>query len=95
MSILTVVAATIDARANNIPQIKADDLLPGILTTVYFIAGASAIIVIVVAGIFYSISQGQPDKIKRAKEAILYSLVGLVIIMMAFVITNFIAGRFN
>jgi len=94
MSITTFLAATIKADEVNIPDIKADDLLPGILTTVYFAAGAAAIIVIVIAGIFYSISQGQPDKIKRAKEAILYSLVGLVIIMVAFVITNFIAGRF-
>lgn len=94
MNIATFLAATIKASDINVPKIEAKDLLPGILTTVYFAAGAAAIIVIVIAGIFYSISQGQPDKIKRAKEAILYSLVGLVIIMMAFTITNFIAGRF-
>jgi len=94
MSIDTLLAVAIKASDVNIPKIEAKDLLPGILTTVYFVAGAAAIIVIVIAGIFYSISQGQPDKIKRAKEAILYSLVGLVIIMVAFTITNFIAGRF-
>ncbi|MDB5165236.1 MAG: hypothetical protein JWM00_126 [Candidatus Saccharibacteria bacterium] len=94
MNILTTLAVTIDPDTINVPAVKADELLPGILSTVYFAAGAAAIIVIVIAGIFYSISQGQPDKIKRAKEAILYSVVGLVVIMVAFVITNFIAGRF-
>jgi hypothetical protein len=94
MNIATFLAVTIKASDVNVPKIEADALLPAILTTVYFAAGAAAIIVIVIAGIFYSISQGQPDKIKRAKEAILYSLVGLVIIMVAFTITNFIAGRF-
>jgi hypothetical protein len=93
-SILTTLAATIDAGSNNIPEIAAKDLIPGILTTVYWAAGVSAVIVIVVAGIFYAISQGDATKIKRAKEAILYALVGLVVVMVAFVITNFIAGRF-
>lgn len=90
----TSLAVTIDAETNNIPKVNADELIPGILTTVYWAAGASAIIVIVIAGIFYAISQGDAAKIKRAKEAILYALVGLVVVMVAFVITNFIAGRF-
>lgn len=94
-SIFTSVAATLDASDNNIPEIAARDLIPGILTTVYWVAGASAVIVIVIAGIFYAISQGDAAKIKRAKEAILYALVGLVVVMVAFVITNFIAGRFG
>lgn len=94
MSIVSSFAQTIDADASNIPAIQADTLLPAILSTVYWVAGAAAIIVIVIAGIFYSISQGDATKIKRAKEAILYALVGLVVVMVAFVITNFIAGRF-
>jgi uncharacterized membrane protein len=78
-----------------IPKVTAEELLPGILNTVYWIAGVAAVIVIVVAGIFYAISQGEAAKIKRAKDAILYSVIGLVVIMFAFVITNFVIGRFN
>lgn len=94
MSILSLFAQTIDAGNSNIPVVEAKDLLPAILSTVYWTAGVAAIIVIVIAGIFYSISQGDAAKIKRAKEAILYALVGLVVVMVAFVITNFITGRF-
>ena len=94
MSILQTLAVSIDADSVNIPKIKADDLLPGVLSTVYWTAGIAAVIVIVVAGIFYSISQGEAAKIKRAREAIIYALVGLVVVMVAFTITNFIAGRF-
>ncbi len=95
MSLITFLAATtIDANKINVPKVGAQDLIPGILRIVYFAGGMTAVIVIIIAGIFYTISQGQPDKIKRAKDAILYSVVGLVVIMVAFVITNFIAGRF-
>jgi len=77
-----------------IPSVEPNDLLSGVLNTVYWVAGVSAIIVIVIAGIFYAISQGEAAKIKRAKEAILYSVVGLVVVMVAFIITNFVIGRF-
>jgi len=92
-NILSLLA--VSASEVGIPQVEAKDLIPGILNTVYWVAGVSAIIVIVVAGIFYAISQGEAAKIKRAKEAILYSVVGLVVVMVAFIITNFVIGRFN
>lgn len=94
MSYVEYLAAEISTSATKIPKVEAGELIPNILNTVYWAAGASAVIVIVVAGIFYAISQGDAAKIKRAKEAILYALVGLVVVMVAFVITNFIAGRF-
>ena len=97
MKILTTFAEAVKINPDdvpNIPTVNASELIPTILSTVYWVAGVAAVIVIVVAGIFYSISQGDAAKIKRAKEAILYALVGLVVVMVAFVITNFIAGRF-
>lgn len=94
MSYVEYLAAEISTTDAKIPKIEAGELIPGILTTVYWVAGVSAVIVIVVAGVFYTISQGDAAKTKRAKEAILYALVGLVVVMVAFVITNLIAGRF-
>jgi hypothetical protein len=94
IDMLRMFAVSIDANSVNIPKVGADKLLPGILSTVYWTAGVAAVIVIVVAGIFYSISEGEAAKIKRAREAIIYALAGLVVVMVAFTITNFIAGRF-
>ena len=94
MGILQTLAVSVDANSVNIPKVKAEELLPGILSTVYWTAGVAAVIVIVVAGIFYSISEGEAARIKRAREAIIYALAGLVVVMVAFTITNFIAGRF-
>jgi uncharacterized membrane protein len=88
------VAVSIDPKSVNISPVKAEDLLPTILSTVYWTAGVAAVIVIVVAGIFYTMSEGEAARIKRAREAIIYALAGLVVVMIAFVITNFIIGRF-
>lgn len=91
---LTYLATKIDAGKAGIPKVGANDALQGILTTVYIVAGFTAVIVIILGGIFYAISQGDQSKVKFAKDTILYAFIGLVVIMMAFLITNFIIGSF-
>jgi len=89
-----IAAAKIEAEKNGINNIDANDVVIGVLNTVYFISGAAAVIVIIIAGILYTVSDGDSGKVSKAKNAILYAIVGLVIIMGAFVITGFISGRF-
>lgn len=67
----------------------------GILNTVYFWVGVIAIIVIIIGGITMMTSQGSPDKVKKARNAIIYALVGLVIALLAFAITTFILSALN
>ena len=69
-------------------------LIPNILTTVYMWAGIIAVLVIVAAGYFYATSQGDASQIKRAKDAIMGAVIGLIVVIMAFVITQFVIGRF-
>lgn len=90
MSFLTNFASKIDGSTVGVPEVGADNVINGILNTVYFAAGITAVIVIIVCAIIYSVSQGDASRIKRAKDGILYSVVGLVVIMFAFVITNFV-----
>lgn len=69
-------------------------LIEGILTPVYMWAGIICVIIIIVAGFLYATSSGNAANVKKAKDAILGAIVGLVVIMLAFVITQFIIGRF-
>lgn len=94
MNMLFQFAVKINPDANGIEPLEANDVVLGVLDTVYFIAGVAAIIVIIIAGILYTISDGDSSKITRAKNAILYAVVGLAVILGAFVITGFISGRF-
>lgn len=68
-------------------------ILIDLLNTVYIVAGLVAVIGIVMGGFWYVTSNGEADKVKRGKNAIIYSVVGVVIVMMAFGITGFISGR--
>lgn len=88
------VAVKITPKDAGIPDSTADDVVAGLLTTAYFIGGVAAVIVIIIAGLQYVIADADSAKVKKAKNAIIYAVVGLVIVLSAFVITSFIAGRF-
>ncbi|HEY8992706.1 MAG TPA: hypothetical protein VIM37_02540 [Candidatus Microsaccharimonas sp.] len=79
----------------NIPLISADDVLKNGLNIVYFLAGVIAVIVIIVGGITFATSAGNSAGITKAKNMILYAVVGLIVVLGAFAITNFVIGRFN
>lgn len=63
------------------------------LQLVFAVAGVVAVIVIIIAGISYILSAGDPQKTAKAKNTILYALVGLVVAILANVIVFFVIGK--
>ena len=45
---------------------------------------------IIYGGIIYTTSGGDPGKVKKGKDTIIYGIVGLIIAILAFVIVNFV-----
>ena len=48
----------------------------------------------VVGGLKYVISAGDPSQLKTARETIIYAVVGLVVAMLAFAIVKFVVKWF-
>ena len=67
--------------------------LQSIFTIAFVIIGALAFLMLVIAGLRYVTSQGQPEKVAEIKKQIIYSFVGLIVAAMAAVIVNFVLGR--
>ncbi|MBR6166181.1 hypothetical protein IKQ65_00935 [Candidatus Saccharibacteria bacterium] len=63
-----------------------------ILNAVYVVIGIVAVIMIILGGVSYATSQGDATKLKKAKDTILYGIIGLIISLMAFAITQFVLG---
>lgn len=78
---------------------KANDDLQGqigmILNAVYIIIGIVAVIMVILGGISYATSQGDPAKVKKGKDTILYGIIGLIVVLMAFAITTFVLNALN
>jgi hypothetical protein len=60
-----------------------------ILQIVFGLAASIALLIIVIAGFRYIIAAGDPESVSRAKKAILYAVIGMLISLAAFSIVTF------
>lgn len=60
---------------------------------VAILVGISAVIVVILAGMQYILSSGDPAKINSAKNSILYAIIGLVVAVLAQSIVVFILRK--
>lgn len=96
IQLITFAAARLDtSKVNGVSKASASDVLAGVLNGVYFAAGAIAVIVIILAGYTFTTSVYDHAKVAQAKNAILYSVVGLVVVIVAFFITQFVMAGFK
>ncbi len=66
-----------------------------ILNSIIAVIGIVAVIFIVVGGINFMTSTGDPGKVAKAKQTILYALIGLIICALAFAIVNWTIAAIN
>jgi|SRR5665213_1388027 len=66
--------------------------IPAILGIVFGIAGGLALLMITVSGLRYILAAGEPEKISKAKNGIIYALVGLAIALAAESIVGYVGG---
>ena len=84
----------LDPEDLEIPQTGTPDNndVAGLLQIVFGLAGSIAVLVIVIAGIMFILSQGDPQKAAKARNTIIYAGVGLALIVSAFSLVSFVAG---
>lgn len=70
-------------------------LLANIIQIVITLSGVLAVIIITWSGIQYITSQGDPSKLKDAKNSLVYAIVGLVLATSAFLLIEYLVRQFN
>jgi len=55
------------------------------------VAGALAALIFVVSGVMYIISEGEPEKRKKSRDAMIHALIGIIIISITAVIVTSLA----
>lgn len=94
MEYIRLIAQKVDPGKVNVPVIDPTKVALGALNIAYYVTGAVAVLVIVIAGFMFVTANGDTGQITKSKNAILYAVIGLVVIISAFAITNFVTGRF-
>ena len=86
-------SGTVINYSNCLPKTSADhSTLAFALNLTFSLVGLIAVLIIVLAGFKYITSSGKPDEITKAKDTIIYALVGLIVCASAVTIISFVAG---
>lgn len=67
-------------------------LVNKVVNILLYVLGAIAVIMIVIGGVMYTTSGGDAGGIKKAKDTILYAVIGLVVAIFAYAIINFVVN---
>lgn len=86
---------TITAQIQNpFPTVNANgSFVTTLLNIIFSILGGVTLLFIVLGGFRYVISSGDPKNTAKAKNTILYALIGLAVTLSAAAIVNFVAGK--
>ena len=64
-----------------------------VLQIIFGLIGSLAVLMIIISGVRYITSAGDPQKVNKAKDGILYSLIGIVVAASAEAIVAFVLGN--
>lgn len=64
-----------------------------VLNIIFVVVGALAFLMIVIAGLRYILSGGEPTKVAESKRMIVYAAIGILVVASAAAIVNFVLGK--
>ncbi len=66
-----------------------------VIEIILYIVGILAVVFIIYGGIKYATSAGDSAKVTSAKNTIMYSVIGLIIAILAYAIVQFVLGNLS
>jgi len=68
-------------------------IITKISNAILAVVGVLAVLFLILGGVQYITSAGNPDNVAKAKNTILYAVIGLIFVILSFAIVNFIITR--
>jgi Type IV secretion system pilin len=82
------------AIANPFPDVPTGpNSVDSILNIIFGVVGAICVLMVTFGGFKYVMSRGDPAQLAKAKDTIMYAVIGMAIVMFATVIVNFVVTR--
>ena len=73
-------------------QQTAPGLAVVLIEIVIGVLGIAAVVFIIINGYRYTTARGNPDAVKKASSGLIFSVVGLIVAILAFAIVNFVSS---
>lgn len=68
-------------------------LITNLVKVALTLVGTVALLFLIIGGFYYITSAGNPDNVGKAKQTILYSIIGLILAIVSYAIINFIINQ--
>ncbi len=79
-----------NAGGSTAPKTGAGDIIKIIVNALLFIIGAVSVVMIVIGGLKYVLSNGESAAVTSAKNTIFYAVIGLAVAAFAYAIVNWV-----
>ena len=86
---------SIYCKNKNTGETQVNGIIKTIVEVLLTAVGAISIIMIAIGGIMFALSSGDAQKAAKARNTVLYAVVGLAVSLFASAIVNFVFNRFN
>lgn len=91
--VITVLASTISKTITGIlGEAGAKNIFVNVFNHAFTWAAIVAVAMIIIGGIYYATSTGDPGKVTKAKNTIMYASIGLLIVILSIAIVNTVLG---
>ena len=74
-------------------ETKVKSTIGNVTNLLLMVVGAISIIMIVVGGILFALSNGDSSRVTKARNTVLYAAIGLIVSLLASAIVNLAFGR--
>lgn len=71
-------------------EYRAETAAMSIINVALAVVSFVAVVFIIIGGVQYVTSSGDPSKAVRAKNTIMYAVIGLIVALLSFAIANFV-----
>ena len=90
---MTLSGGVSSSQGDDVPQDLAGEVFKNVVNILLFIIGAVSVIMLIYGGIRYTTSGGNANSVTAAKNTIMYSIIGLVVAILAFAVVNFVVKQ--
>ena len=89
----TAASAVCNDTTTGNPVVGPNGVIVKVTQIIAVVAGAAAVILIIISGIKFITSTGDSNSVQSARETIIYALIGLVVIVLAQSIIVFVVKK--
>lgn len=75
---------------NPLLSFEPGNVLAQIINTLLLWGGAVALVFIIIGGFRFIISMGNPEGVEKARHTVMYAILGLILIFLAYIIVAYL-----